>query len=65
MYGRLHYLIIVMPFEIEDDTLADRRREQIELYCYEGNYTILNKHDGIRIAIIKTISISTFHKFLS
>ena len=49
----------------EDGTLAGRRREQFELSCYEGNYTILNKHDGIRnlSAIIKTISISTFHKF--
>ena len=35
--------------EIEDDTLAGRRREQFELSCYEGNYTILHKHDGIRI----------------
>ena len=35
--------------EIEDDTLADRRREQLELYCYEGNYTILHEYDGISI----------------
>ena len=51
--------------EIEDDTLAGRRREQFELSCYEGNYTILTEQDGIYnlSAIIETISISTFHKF--
>ena len=38
--------------EIEDDSLAGCRREQFELSCYKGNYTILHKHNGIYI--IKT-----------
>lgn len=35
--------------EIEDDSLAGCRREQFELSCYKGNYTLLHKHDGICI----------------